>query len=110
MDVEQDRRERTKFIAYFELLDAMREAGCPFCTLVLKSSRRYLDALLYEQVNDPETREKLRAARGFCAWHAWMATEIANSASGIAIIHRDFLAEEADALQRLRSTLAPRTA
>src|SRR5215472_2076532 len=52
-----------KFFGFFRLLDACAQSGCPACRLVEDDGRRYLDALVYEQVNDPGTRRCIRAAR-----------------------------------------------
>jgi len=80
-----------KFIGFFRLVDACAAPGCPVCQCLLADSRQYLEALLYEQVNDPDTRRRLRAAWGFCNRHTWMLRDIADSAFGSAIIHEDML-------------------
>lgn len=90
-----------RFMRYFDLRDAFGKPGCPVCRLLEEGSRRYLDQLLYEQVNDPGTRDVLRATRGFCNWHAWMLREILNSASGVSILYSDFLAETIRTLKRM---------
>lgn len=85
------RRERSKYLSYFKLCEAFHQPGCPLCTLVERDSWRYLDALLYERVNDVGTREELRQSLGFCNWHAWQALAISNGALGLAIIYEDIL-------------------
>ena len=80
-----------KFIGFFRLVDACVAPGCPVCRCLLADSRQYLEALLYEQVNDPDVRRRLRAAWGFCGWHTWMLGDIAGSAFGSAIIYDDIL-------------------
>jgi hypothetical protein len=80
-----------KFIGFFRLVEACRAPGCPLCRCVADESRRYLDALLYEQVTDPGTRRALRESWGFCNWHTWMLLEIENSLFGAAIIYEDLL-------------------
>lgn len=80
-----------KFIGYFRLIEACDEPGCPVCRCVTRDSRNYLDALLYEQVTDPDTRRVLRASWGFCNWHTWMLLEIEHSIFGSAIIYEDIL-------------------
>ncbi len=89
-----------RFMRYFDLRDAFGKPGCPVCRLLEEGNRRYLDQLLYENVNDPGTRDLLRASRGFCNWHAWMLREILNSASGVSILYSDFLAEIIRSLKR----------
>ena len=49
--------QRQNSIAYFEVRDALREAGCPICHLLVTRSVAALDSLLYEQVTDPDTRD-----------------------------------------------------
>lgn len=92
----------SKFIAYFNLLDAFRVAGCPVCTLLEQEVRRALGALLYEQVNDPFTWDRLVGSHGFCNWHAWMLPGVNNSASGVALIYHHLLNET---LERVSETL-----
>jgi hypothetical protein len=100
--VRRARRTASKFITYFQLLDAMKEPGCPVCSMVERGARKALDGLMYEQVNDPTTRERLAESHGFCNWHAWMLPRIPNSALGAAMIYRHLLDH---ALDQLRSTL-----
>ena len=58
---------------------------------MVDDSRGYLDALLYEQVTDVDTRRAIRAAWGFCNWHTWMLSELAGSLFGAAIIYEDLV-------------------
>ncbi|MBI4271931.1 MAG: hypothetical protein HY615_16460 [Candidatus Rokubacteria bacterium] len=69
-------RGPSKFWGYFRVLDACAEPGCPVCRCLTAHSVRYLDGLLYEHVNDPGTRARLHASRGFCGWHASMVPRI----------------------------------
>ncbi len=80
-----------KFISFFRLIDACDGPGCPVCRCLVADTRQYLDSLLYEQVNDPETRSRLRASWGFCNWHAWMLREASDPAFGSAIIYEDMV-------------------
>lgn len=73
-------KEKSKYISYFKLQEALTQPGCPLCTLIDQHSLRYLDALLYERVNDGGTCQELRQSLGFCNWHAWKAMEISNCA------------------------------
>jgi uncharacterized protein DUF6062 len=81
----------SKYIAFFRLVEACDRPGCPVCQCLLADARQYLDALLYEQVNDPGTRRRLHASWGFCNWHAWMLREGSDPAFGTAIMYEDFL-------------------
>jgi hypothetical protein len=40
------------------------------CELEAAATRRYLDSLLYESVNDPGVRENLIRSQGYCLRHA----------------------------------------
>jgi hypothetical protein len=101
--------ERPRFVSYFELKEAFSEEGCPVCRLLLKWTRRYLDSLFYEYVNDPGVRQQLRESHGFCNWHAWMAATIDDSPSGIAIIYEHLLKDQIDALQSFMRSIGPRS-
>jgi hypothetical protein len=97
--VDERKLDPVRSRAYFELRDAFREEGCPICRLLLKWTRAYLDSLLYEYVNDPGVRLQLSRSQGFCNWHAWMTTTIANSPSGIAIIYEHLLSDQIGTLE-----------
>ncbi len=95
-----------KFVAYFRFIDTCAEAGCPICRCAIEAGRRFLDALIYEQVNDPENRRYLRASWGFCNWHTWMLREVADSAFGASIIYEDLLSCLVHRLDKLRDRTA----
>ncbi len=86
-------RRVSKFIAYFQLLEACDKPGCPVCRCLRELTFRSLDGLLYEQVTDPGTRAVLNQSWGFCSWHAWMAMEVRNAALGMAILYQDLLSQ-----------------
>jgi hypothetical protein len=99
----------SKFITYFQLLDAFQVPGCPVCTLLEQGERKALDALLYEQVNDPFTRDRLVESHGFCNWHAWMLPGVHNSASGVALIYRHLLSETLEQVAATLREVRPRS-
>lgn len=92
----------SKFVSFFRLIEAYAQEGCPVCRCLREDAVRYLDALFYEQVNDPGTRAALHASWGFCNWHAWLIREIPHSSLGTGIISEDLLR---GALGRLRHLL-----
>ena len=96
-----------KFIGFFRLVDACAEPGCPVCRCLVADARQYLNALLYEHVNDPDTRRRLRASWGFCGWHTWMLREVADPAFGSAIIYEDLLRVLSQRFQRQWSGRRP---
>jgi len=80
--------------SYFELLDALKESGCPICRLVQKDSRRYLDHLMYESVLDVPTRIQLMGSFGLCSWHAWQLPSlppVCSPDTGFSIFASDLL-------------------
>ena len=93
---------------YYELREALQEPGCALCRLEAVTTERFLDGLLYGQVNDPELRDRIRRARGFCPEHTWQLVR-PGASLGIAIVANDVLsallrvleAGEFDALPRL---------
>ncbi|RME43278.1 MAG: hypothetical protein D6791_15840 [Chloroflexi bacterium] len=95
-----------KSTTYFDLQDALTLGGCPICRIVWKAGHSYLDALLYEGVNDPEGRERLSRSLGFCSHHNHRLLSFRGERLGIAILQRAFLQE---ALRRLRHHSGPPT-
>lgn len=79
-----------RHIPFFRLLDAARESGCPLCRLIAAHTRRHIENLLYESVNDVGFRDSWRRARGFCHRHAWMLAEFTD-ALGTAILYEDVI-------------------
>jgi hypothetical protein len=77
--------------SYFELVEALATGGCPICGLVERSGRHQLSSLAYDQVNDPQVRDHLRRARGFCRRHAWQFLGMGDTVFGTAIIYADLL-------------------
>jgi hypothetical protein len=94
-----------KFVGYFRLVEACDRPGCPVCRCLLAETRRYLDALLYEQVTDVDTRRAIRRSWGLCGWHTWMLPDVESSAFGAAIVCEDLVTR---ALRRTERGRRPR--
>jgi hypothetical protein len=90
-------REKDKHTLYFETLEALKAGECPICTLGKRAADYYLDSLIYEHVNNPSTRERTRAAQGFCRTHAWHVRNH-GGVPGMFIIYRDAVRDVAEAL------------
>jgi hypothetical protein len=75
----------------FEVREALDQGGCPVCRLALRSVGRWLASVAYEQVNDIQLRDRLRAARGFCNVHAHRWLREVGSVLGTAIVYQDLL-------------------
>lgn len=75
---------------YFNLLEALRAAGCPLCRLGDRAAARFIDGVLYDSVTDPAMRASLVAAHGFCVSHSERLVA-EHDALGSAIIYRSIL-------------------
>ncbi|OGB91521.1 MAG: hypothetical protein A2Z31_02570 [candidate division NC10 bacterium RBG_16_65_8] len=95
----------SRFVTYYELLEAFTKPGCPVCARLEQGSLKAMDGLLYEQVTDPTTRARLVESRGFCNWHAWMSPRIQNSPLGVAVIYHHLLAGARERLAVTRAEL-----
>lgn len=80
-----------RYLAYFDLIEAFRQPGCPVCRCAATASRQYLETLGREHVNDPQLRWRLRASWGFCNWHSWILADLPGSTFAAAVIHEDLL-------------------
>jgi len=79
---------------YYRLLEALHEAGCPICLLLLEDGRRYLDSVMYERITDVSTRAEFRQAFGLCNLHTWQLSDVPTASApdlGFAIIATDLL-------------------
>jgi hypothetical protein len=78
------------------LADLVAAAGCPICAARDEATSRFIDAILWESVNDVEFRRELDAARGFCEAHsrALLNADRAQSGGslGAAILYHAILA------------------
>lgn len=75
----------------------MATPGCAFCKLQQRAAERYLDAFLWESVNDPRLRREVSAARGFCRDHAWLLVR-PGAALSAAILYKDVVGGTAQAV------------
>ena len=78
--------QKMKVVPYYnDVLEALDQAHCPLCRLLARGADRYIDAMLWAMVNDPASREVVRASRGFCHPHAWMFIR-GGAALGVTIV------------------------
>lgn len=75
-------------LCFYDLLDALRQPGCPLCHLAAEASERWLRSLFHEQVTDAETRLLLRRQGAFCARHTEQALRTGDPL-GSSIIYGD---------------------
>ena len=75
----------------FEVREALARGGCPVCRLALRSVGRWLASVAYDQINDIELRDRLRAARGFCNTHSHRWLREVGNVLGTAIVYQDLL-------------------
>jgi hypothetical protein len=97
----------SKHSGYYELRDALQETGCAICRLGDKAVTRYLDGLVYENVNDYQVRSELKLARGFCNLHAWQLRDCHGVGLDVAILSGDVLGEWLKALQDFTAQTPP---
>jgi Family of unknown function (DUF6062) len=91
-------------VGYRDLLADLEHSGCCVCRGASRSAWRLIEAILWESVNDPATRLRLRASHGFCRDHLYMGAKVASSQAGglgMAILLEDFLAHFALEATRL---------
>lgn len=84
----------TREPGYLDALAGLEDPGCVACNAANRAARAYLEALLWESVNDPELRPRLRAAHGFCREHTGLVLRVARARAaglGVAILYEDFL-------------------
>ncbi len=81
------------------ILAACREGECPLCLRQAEAACKWLEALLHEQVNDPETRRRLRHSHGFCPGHSWLLATLPQANLGVALIYGDLLDDAVTALE-----------
>jgi hypothetical protein len=55
---------------------------------------------MYENVNDPQTRDAVVAARGYCNDHSWQLRAMSGAAFGTALMYRDVLQHIAEEIGR----------
>lgn len=71
------------------------------CYLAQRAERRHLEQVIYDSVNDPPTRARLRESLGYCHEHAWQLTQAgASTPLGVAFIYRDLLNTVTKALEQ----------
>jgi len=80
----------TKHTPYFNLLDALKEQGCPVCFVIRKNAQKYMDDFLYESVNDPGLRKEIKESVGFCNRHAWQFHKFGDG-FGLGIVYEDLM-------------------
>jgi hypothetical protein len=68
--------------------------------MTLDTVVRYLDIVIYENVNDPQTRDAVVAARGYCNEHSWQLRATSGAAFGTALMYRDVLQHVAEEIGR----------
>ncbi|MCS7055513.1 MAG: DUF6062 family protein [Thermoflexales bacterium] len=91
---------RTKSGAYYELVEAMSQPGCPICRLVDRAVRQYVDVFFYENITNVERRAEIRAARGYCSAHGALLAGHARML-GVAIVQHDVINDVLREMNRL---------
>ena len=79
-----------KHIAYHRVLESLDQPGCPVCNLTAEDVRKRMEWMLYEHVNDPDTRGRITASRGFCSEHGELFIELGHPL-GVSLIYLDVI-------------------
>ena len=66
--------------------EKMNVIGCPICSLTDKAVHDYIDALFYENVNDPVERTNFVKGHGFCPKHLKMVENHLNAHPELGIL------------------------
>ena len=70
----------------YDIVEALRQHGCPLCRVDAIDDRRWVDSFWREGRQDAGTRRRFFAAGGFCRHHAWLLHRlVATEGSGAAI-------------------------
>jgi hypothetical protein len=106
--------------SFYDLRDALSHSDCAICHLSAEATEQFLESLLWESVNDPEVRDRIRQARGFCSGHSWRLARHRESLGATIIVNdvlRDTLRVMKDAhfqappvlsLRRTQEALSPK--
>lgn len=90
-------------LGYFDVVEACREPGCPICRLSRQEVKKYLDAILYDCVTDPDIRDVLRASQGYCHTHGWQLSTVGRGyLLGISILYDDVLDVVGNDIRKLK--------
>lgn len=77
---------------FFNLVELLKQEGCPFCRTADMAAHRYLRTTLYEFVNDPSVRRQTAQAHGFCRHHAEVLRTLTDPL-GVALLHETLIQE-----------------
>lgn len=83
-------RVRAMDMVYYELKDSLKDDACPICVLINRNVDNFIDALLYESVNDIKIREDIKNSKGYCNYHAWKLQSFGDPLAH-AIIYSDLI-------------------
>ena len=70
-------------ITIANLIETMKQPGCPICILDRNAARKAVDVFLWESMMEPKTRETAMRAYGFCPPHTRLLVAADLSHSGL---------------------------
>jgi len=82
-----------KPFSYYAIIDACAQPGCPVCRVLQVETDRFLYALLFEFVTEPEAHHTIRASRGLCRVHSWQLRRQRMSSVSIAVLYEAVIDE-----------------
>ena len=74
----------------YNLIQAFEQPGCALCRICEDTGDKFVDAVLWELVNNIKVRDEINSARGYCRDHAWLANR-SGGALGAAIMNQGVL-------------------
>jgi len=95
----------------YDIVEALRQRGCPLCRVDAIDDRRWVDSFWREGRQDAATRRRFFAAGGFCRHHAWLLHRLAGAegaGAAIADIYGALADRDLAWLAELRATLERR--
>lgn len=89
-----------------DLYAAMDRPGCPICQRVAADEWHYFINFVRYSLNDPEFRDRLLKARGFCSRHGWTFLQVLEEefdrGGPAALLYRHLIKVELEKIARVR--------
>jgi hypothetical protein len=89
-----------------DLYATMSHPGCPVCQCAAADEWQYFIDFVRYSLNDPDLRDKLLKARGFCSRHGWIFLQVLErefgSGTPAAMLYRHLIKVELETIARMR--------
>ena len=84
---------------WYELFERMQDNHCPICSLLDKMVDGVMESFLYESVNNPGLRDKIKKAHGLCYLHSKMMMEKGDPLAH-ALVYSDLIIQAIDEISK----------